>query len=232
MADAIVDWEIPTREHRARWLAWVLVAALGGACGAVGAAVAHVAGVPEIAGTAAGLVLVAAYTALCGRMALRAAGARRAAPGEVPRLASLVNGLSEDLRIRSPTIWLYDGGGPNALVCRSGAGAVAVARTALHDLTRVELEALVAHCLVRLSGGASTAATIAALGLAFARLMGPIVDERDDVRAAAVTRYPPALASVLEKSDLARGRYGPFYFAADGPSHLSVHERVQALLDL
>jgi Zn-dependent protease with chaperone function len=231
--DEAFDWELPADDTPARLSrAVALAAGMAVAAALLGTGAAFIAGLPPLSGAAAGVVGVAVYMASRGRTALRASRAHRIRPEAEPRLASLVTGLSGDLGLKPPSIWIYETQGPNALVCGAGGGALAVARSAVDDLTRVELEALVAHCLVRLSSRATRIATVASIGRPIARLLGVIVGPFEDVRTAAVTRFPPALGAALEKAHLARGRHAPFYFAADGPSHADVDERRRALSDL
>lgn len=151
------------------------------------------------------------------RRALREAGARRLQTGEWPRFRNLADGLAERASSPPPDLWVIEDGGLNALSCRLERPVVAVTQSLLDGYTRTEIEAVVAHCLVRNR---------------VAGRKGVRVGYDDDVRAAAMTRYPPALVAVLRKADAYEGRYAGFYMVADGPSHRPVEERVAALLDL
>jgi hypothetical protein len=232
MDEATFEWELPDGDPARRGVAFALAVGIAVAAALVASGAASIAGLPPLLGAAGGVLCAAAYIATRGRMALRASGARPTGADAEPRLASLVTGLSGDLGVRPPSIWVYDAAGPNALVCGAGGGAIALARSAVEELTRVELEALVAHCLVRLSTRATRTAAVASIGRPIAHLLGAVVGPFDDVQAASVTRYPPALVGVLEKARPAHGRRAPFYFVADGPSHADLDERRRALLDL
>jgi hypothetical protein len=107
-----------------------------------------------------------------------------------------------------------------------------VSKRAIAELNRTELEALIAHCLVRTHSPSLRLAPLACQTRLFARALGPLVGPTEDVRASAVTRYPPALISVLDKCAPASGRYGPLYFAAEHPSHVPIPARVAPLSDL
>jgi hypothetical protein len=180
-----------------------------------------------IAAAVASTVATAVWFRAQGRRALRAADAAPLLPGSAPRLENIARGLAADLGVTVPPLWLLPDGGVNALVCRSG---VALPRAALDSLTRTELEAVVAHCLIRLRRSALIRAELAS-ALGRSSLLGPVVTSADDVRAAALTRYPPALASALAKSDAER-RSGPFWLAAAGRWHEHLGDRLAALADL
>jgi Zn-dependent protease with chaperone function len=170
------------------------------------------------------------WVTLQGRLALRDAGARPLVPGRSPRLVSLVRGLSEDVGVEMPSLWTFDSGRINAFVCHSIGPCVAVSDGALDTFSRTELEAIVAHCLARVQRRQARAQQ-------FAIAMGRPADaarhiEEDDVAAANLTRYPPALAAALRKSDPVGGRFSALYFAGEGPEMPSVEQRAEALLDL
>lgn len=167
-----------------------------------------------------------------GRLALATAGARRIEPAERPRLANVAAGIASDLGIARPELWLIERGGPNALVCRSRQTVLAVTASLLDSFSRTELEAVVAHCLVRLAQGQVDATQLSLSLGPFGRSRPRRVGTHEDVAAAALTRYPPALAQAVSKARPARGRYGPLWFAAEGPSHLAAAGRATALLDL
>ena len=184
---------------------------------------------------AVNIVLVVAFFMWAnnqGLLALRASGAKRLAEDGEPRLWNIVTGLASDMKVTRPALYVVPGGGPNAMVCRARGDAFAVTRSLLDTYTRTELEAVVAHCLVRLR---SVDLDRAALGVALGPLGSrgiPPVGLHDDVAAASVTRYPPALAAAIEKAEPRSGRYAPFWFVASGSSHRSGSERAAALRDL
>jgi hypothetical protein len=151
------------------------------------------------------------------RGALREAGAVAVRAGDEPRFKNLADGLAERLALGPVDLFIYDVGGPNAITGRLERPFVCAARSLVSSYTRTELEAVVAHCLVRHKEPP--------------RKWIP-VGYADDVRAAAVTRFPPALASAISKAEPYRGRFAAFYLVAEGPTHRPVEERSGALLDL
>jgi hypothetical protein len=232
MADAVFDaWGLPARDARGR-KAGLLAISMGVIAGVIGAGGAALFEVTPWLGVALGVVIIAAHAGTRSRAALRRSGAKRISGDSQPRLASLVAGLARDLDIKPPATWMYDGAGPNALVCRAGGGAIAVSSAAISVLNRTELEALVAHCLARLATGATRAATVASMGRLVAMYLGAIVTTVDDARCAALTRYPPAVGGALQKCDPQSGRFAPFYVVGAGPSHAPVNDRIAALTDL
>jgi hypothetical protein len=173
----------------------------------------------------AALVLAAAWTLAQRRLVL--AGAAPARPEDHARLVNLATGLAGDFRMPPPRLYVSSRPGPNAYVVP---GAIVVTDDLLATYTRTELEAAVAHCFVRLRvGGLGWALAGAAFGLPG---VGARVDRDVDARVAAVTRYPPALASAITRATPARGRTASLWFVADGPSHLTASERAAELLDL
>jgi hypothetical protein len=168
-----------------------------------------------------------------GRMALASVGARAAHPGELDRIENLASGLASDLGIEVPGLLVFDEGGANALVVGlAGGHRIAFGASLVSEFSRTELEAVVAHCLVRVAAGQIAAAQT---GLAMGPLgagLGGVTGEADDVAAAGVTRYPPALASAVERCVPRGGRWAPLWFVAEGPSHVTASKRVAALLDL
>lgn len=196
-----------------------------------------------LAQLALGLIGVAAFAALfsgaivwivsnSGRGMLRREKAVRVKPGTSPRLENVVEGLAQKTNLPAPEIWLIHDEAPNALVCFTRRPAIAVTSGLVDGYTRTELEAVVAHCFVRL---AATATPLARTMLALSTIsaaFGVHVGDVDDVRAAAVTRYPPALASAVTKASPRSGRGASFWFVADDAMHVPPAERAAALLDL
>ena len=190
-----------------------------------------------------GLLGVAAFAALfagaviwvasnSGRGMLRRESAVRVKQGASPRLENVVAGLAEKTGLPAPELWLVDDPSPNALVCFTRRPAIAVTSGLVDTYTRTELEAVVAHCFVRL---AATATPVARTMLALSYVspsFGVPVGDVDDVRAAAVTRYPPALASAVTKASPRSGRGASFWFVAEDAMHVPPAERAAALLDL
>jgi Zn-dependent protease with chaperone function len=234
MSDGSVTWGVAGKQPLPAGPGIAAAAALVCSAGIVGWLVSLPLG--YAAGTAAG----AAWAALAivwatgqGRRALAALGARPADPDEHARLINIVRGLGERYGGATPKAMVIPGGEANALVGRSGgAPVVAVTSSLLDTLPRTELEAVVAHCLARSDPSLTTRASVAcSLGpLLFG--LAPKVGYDDDVRAAALTRYPPALASALRKTVPRAGRFAPLWMAAQAPTHRPLVERIAALEDL
>jgi hypothetical protein len=105
---------------------------------------------------------------------------------------------------------------------------LAVRQTLLDTYSLTELEAVVAHCLIRhASGDAKRRAATSYFGGT-----GASVGTAGDVRAAALTRYPPALASAIRKAEPCSGRGAAAWFVSDDPAHLPAEQRAAALDDL
>ena len=136
---------------------------------------------------------------------------------EEARLDNVIGGLAERLALGPVEVYVIGGQGANAMSGRIDRPVVGVTRALLDTYARTELEAVVAHCLVRHKN---------------AGRKGTVVGYSDDVRAVALTRYPPALASALEKATPYEGRHASHYLVAEGLTHRPVPERVTALNDL
>jgi hypothetical protein len=189
------------------------------------------------------LIGVAAFAALflgaivwtvsnSGRGMLRRERAARVKPGTSPRLENIVAGLAEQTGLPAPDLYLIEDGGANALVCFTKRPAIAVTSALVDGFTRTELEAVVAHCYARL---AETSTPLARTLLALSYVspsFGVPVGDADDVRAAAITRYPPALASAVTKASARSGRGAAFWFVADDGAHVPPPQRAEALFDL
>lgn len=172
-----------------------------------------------------------------GRRLLRRLRATLLPDGAEPRARNLVEGLAERIGAETPSLWSIPDERPNALVTRAGGPAIAFTRGLLDTYTRTELEAIVAHCLVRLSAAsglrAMTTLDISLTGArSLADFVAPPVGYDDDVRAAALTRYPPGLARAIEKAAPTEGGHGSLWFVSEDPSHPSVKERLGQLSDL
>jgi hypothetical protein len=189
-ARRVPDWGAPVRGSRlvTSPRVWLLVGAAF--VGLVASLVAPLAWVI----VTIGILVAIARAAGDGATALRRLGALRARAGD-ERVRNLVRGLSVDAGSREPEVWTIESGGPNAVVSyRWGRPVIAVTRSLIEDYTLTELEAVVAHCTARLACDPSWAA----------RWLGPIADRPHpgafDVPAAALTRFPPALAAALAKA--------------------------------
>lgn len=168
-----------------------------------------------------------------GPSALKAIDATRLDPEAEPRFRNLVAGAASDLGSEVPRLWVIPSDRVNALVAwQVGTHHLAVTEGALRTLNRIELEAVVAHSMVRIASGEARRATLALalgpLGRSLVRV-GPALD----VRTAALTRYPPALATALRRCEAVGDRdLDPLWLVADGPTHAGREDRAEALLDL
>jgi Peptidase family M48 len=172
-------------------------------------------------------VLVAGW--VLGQRRIHLSGAGEASPEEHSRFVNIAKGLSADLGRPAPRLYVSPSRGPNALVLPR---AVVITKDLLDTYTRTELEAVIAHCLVRLADGGLGWALVAAAVGGGTRWGTPPVDLHVDARAAAMTRYPPALASAIEKATRDTSRAAALWFVGDSPAHASVKERVAELRDL
>jgi Zn-dependent protease with chaperone function len=187
-------------------------------------------------GTIAGILVIAlaaTWGLAQGWIALRAVGARPADRVDDARLTNIAAGLAATAGCPSVRVMVVPDARRNALVAWTPLRpTVAVTQGALADLVRTELEALVAHCVARICYGDVARAAIACSLAGSLTSVAPRVGFEDDVEAAALTRYPPALARVLRKLQPVPGRFGPLFVVADDPVHRPVGERVSALEDL
>lgn len=168
-----------------------------------------------------------------GTAALRSIAAQASEGHGGLRAANLTAGLVRAAGAPHPRIAVFPDGSPNALLAPAARPVLALSQGLLDSYSRTELEAVVAHCLVRLADRRSLRRAIRAVRL------GPwwpareaIVGGKDDLRAATLTRYPPALAAAITKARAVDGRFAPLFFVAEGPSHRPADERARELLDL
>ncbi|MFN2594313.1 MAG: M48 family metalloprotease [Actinomycetota bacterium] len=166
------------------------------------------------------------------RRCLTRAGAVPLDKDRYPRPANVVAGLAPQIGIPPPELYVIDSGGPNALTSTRQGGAIALTRSLLDTYSRTELEAVLAHCLVRLRTGAvQRAMTRLAFGAVGRALVVP-VGTGDDVAGAAVTRYPPALMSAIQKAEARAGWCAPLWFVPAEPAGRAPAQRIAALSDL
>lgn len=169
-------------------VAAVLAGGLGGALGgAMGAILAMV---------AVAALMVATLHLI--RDARSESGARPATEERDARLLNLAGGLAEDLGIESPEVWVLERGSPNAVALAWKDPAIAVRKSLLDSCTRTELEAVVSFLLIGLSSG-EAARLRRPRWVTFPVTPEPQLTELD-ANAAALTRYPPGLASALCKA--------------------------------
>ena len=190
----------------------------------------------NLAAAAVAVVLIAIGLAVWigaqPRSVLRSVEARPLKEGEAPRFSNVARGRSADLGMDCPSLWVIENEGSNAVVGRSGAPALAVARKLLDTYTRTELEALVTHCLLRLDPAFLRRASFSkALG-EVAGPAGALDLEGVDSSTVALTRYPPALAGAVEKAEPKGGRGAAFWFVPGEPRLSAPEARVALLRDL
>lgn len=128
---------------------------------------------------------------------------RPADPRIDARLWNLVEGLSTGAGVRQPRLLVIDHPGLNALAAgsRRGRGLVAVTAGLLTELDRIELEAVLAEqlWLIRHDEVVPSTVLAATFGVGRALALGADHDNAADQGAISLTRYPPALASALDK---------------------------------
>ncbi len=166
------------------------------------------------------------------RRSLLKVGAEVLDPSRYPRVTNVVEGLAQRIGTPPPELYLISEGPPNALTSTRHGGAIALTRSLLEEYSRTELEAVLAHCLVRLRSGAIQRATTR---IAFGPLGRALIERvgiADDVAAAAATRYPPALVAAIEKAEPHGGRFAALWFLPAPPFGRMVSERTAALSDL
>jgi len=179
----------------------------------VGAVVWVAAGaISGLAGGAVALIGFGLWTVLRARAIVpRSVCARAVAPGELPRLHNLVEGLCAVMGLPVPTVLVVDSPVPNAVSSGNDPRrAVLIVTAALPErLSLVELESVLAHELVHIKRRDGAPAGVAVALASFLpvrtstassfvhRTIGPGREYRADQRAAAVVRSPMALGSAL-----------------------------------
>ena len=139
---------------------------------------------------------------------------------EHSRLFNVVEGLCVVSGDQRPTLYLVDSGYPvaAAIVDSGGDNAIVVSDTFMSMMDRVEVEGVMAHLLWRLrTGNVALVAHLLALTAILRRVglssvarrvtqayLSPDVLMWADIFACQATRFPPALASALEKSQSCR----------------------------
>ncbi|MFI5040228.1 MAG: M48 family metalloprotease [Acidimicrobiales bacterium] len=194
--------------------------------------------------------LIAAREKTAEARVLRLVGSTRPAdPLTDARFHNLVEGLAPSAGLPRPSCVVAEDPAPNALAVGHNPrhGCVVVTTGLLELLSRMELEAVVAHALVRLRDGVTMAPTLAlALGGG-----GPLYrwtlqagsQAGDDLEAVRLTRYPPGLISALRALGPARAPdtpwvpsqasplLAPLWLVAPDDPH-SVDVRIAALEEL
>jgi heat shock protein HtpX len=183
-----------------------------------------------------------------GRVASRIGG-RIADPKRDARLCNLVEGLSTGAGVRQPELRVVDSTGLNAMTAgtKPTKAILAVTSGLLEELDRIELEAVLAEELYQIRHGETIPGTVlaATFGMGRSLALARDADASADQGAVSLTRYPPALASALEKIErkgaVVEGQ--PAYMAhlwmadprpAAPPSRgrLPLSERIEALREL
>ena len=130
---------------------------------------------------------------------------RPADPRIDARLWNLVEGLSTGAGVRQPRLLVIDHPGLNTLAAgsRRGRSLLAVTTGLLTELDRIELEAVLAEelWLIRHDEIVPSTVLAATFGLGRSLALSADHDSAADQGAISLTRYPPALASALEKID-------------------------------
>lgn len=129
---------------------------------AVGPAGLGIAGVPVVAVLAIGLA--AAALASADRVVLALTGARPVHRAEEARYHNLVDGLCVSAGLTKPSLHLVDDPALNAFsVAVPGRTSIALTRGAVDQLSRIELEAVLAHELCHLKRGDALPSTLAVI---------------------------------------------------------------------
>lgn len=194
-----------------RWRTRLLLGAFVASVVVLGTALGALGGRAGIGALVALGVAVAAGSAAWrggGDMILSRCGAQPADGADFPRYHNLVEGLCVAGGVPKPRLFVIPTSAADALAvgCDAHRASLAVTTGLLEALNRVELEAVIAHELHHIKSRDIVVATLAAtlVGLPTGgRLMGLVLDHhrewQADVTGVALTRYPPALASALEK---------------------------------
>jgi len=140
-------------------------------------------------------------------VALVLSHARPADPVEYARLHNIVEGLCIAGGLPKPRVYVIDDAAPNAFATGRNPrhAAVAVTTGLLENMTRVELEGVIAHELSHVKNYDILVSTLAVtlVGIVVPPLVQLAVSRRReslaDVSGVALTRYPPGLTSALEK---------------------------------
>jgi len=149
--------------------------------------------------------------------------ARRVPDGTAPRVENLVEGLCATFGVAHPPLYVVEDPSVNLAMVATTLGAVMVVTRGLVDsLSLVELEGVVAHGLAHLRLDDVRRGTIAATLPSFLgkdamrhRLAGRERLLRADEVAAAMVRYPVAIAAVLERCVAQPRPVAPSLFATE-----------------
>ncbi len=198
--------------------------------------------------TGVGLTLYVVWRA--PSIALKSLDAVPLPEGREPRLESIVESICTTSGTAEPTLHVVESRAPDvAVLGRLDDIHLVVTTGALRQLDRLELEAVVARQLASSHRGIEASTTLVPastlLGPLAQRLRERLLDDRRmaaaDLDGVQITRYPPALASALEKSERTGGvpdhaatrhlwLIGPA--GAAGSPHPPLVERIDTLREL
>ena len=179
-------------------------------------------------------------------LARRSLGGQPADEVRHARLLNLVDGLCATIGTTQPEIRVRDEPGLNAAVCgrRRRTATMVLTQGVLDDLTRVELEGVVAQQLTRIRcyDMLPATVTVTTLGIGATLLSPPEPVTAMDRAAVSFTSYPPGLIGALEKME-AKGTHvkgasrgtTQLWFADPGGTReplTSLKDRIEALREL
>jgi heat shock protein HtpX len=149
-------------------------------------------------------IAAAAWARFGGDRRVRASvGGHPADPSRHARLVNLLEGLSAGAGIRVPALRVMDQPGLNAMAAglRPDRALVAVTEGLLEELTRIELEGVLAEVVVQIRRGDTVPLTVLAAtwGWGARFTVPPDRDVASDQLAVSLTRYPPGLEAALAK---------------------------------
>lgn len=142
-------------------------------------------------------------------VALSALGAEPLEEAVHPRVESLVESICASFGITEPQLYTVDTPAIDAAVVgRADDTRLVITRGALENLERLELEAVVARELSLFGNGIQAATVMVSVGRAVGPLRSALHERlldgrrlaRADVDGVQLTRYPPALATALERA--------------------------------
>lgn len=140
------------------------------------------------------------------RRVLDRIGGSPADPGRDARPLNLIEGLSFTAGLHPPALRVLPGDGLNVAVVgrQRDSSTIVVTSGLLAELTRIELEGVLAAALVEIRAGELGPATVAASLPGLGRRLvssAPGRDAATDLAAVGLTRFPPGLAGALDKMD-------------------------------
>ncbi len=250
LAPARMGSRVTANRNRGLALALATAVALAVVLGAaVGAGVSRWAGLA--AGVGATVTVVAVAWWASAPLVLAVSGARAASPLDQPRAHNLLDAICAGAGVVKPGLAVVDHPSIDLMaVGRSPARATVVATSGLlAQLTLVEMEAVLAHQVVRIKANQICPATVAVVGLGSLAVLVPRAgglaawatghgsESSADVAAVALTRYPPAMVSALEKVLEGPGPAVPNPTTARAIDHLwtprrGLEDRIRVLREL